>query len=116
MFHINYYEDINGNVPIREFIEGLNLKLKVKVFGCIELLEQYGNQLGMPFSRYLRDEIFELRILQGNNSVRLLYFYYESGIIILTHGFIKKTQKTPKREIEKAKTMRKDWLKRHERL
>ncbi|CDD78203.1 toxin-antitoxin system toxin component RelE family [Cryptobacterium sp. CAG:338] len=65
MFHINYYEDINGNVPIREFIEGLNLKLKVKVFGCIELLEQYGNQLGMPFSRYLRDEIFELRILQG---------------------------------------------------
>lgn len=65
MFHINYYEDVNGNVPIREFIEGLNLKLKVKVFGCIELLEQYGNQLGMPFSRYLRDEIFELRILQG---------------------------------------------------
>lgn len=49
MFHINYYEDVNGNVPIREFIEGLNLKLKVKVFGCIELLEQYGNQLGMPF-------------------------------------------------------------------
>lgn len=96
MFHINYYEDVNGNVPIREFIESLNLKLKVKVFGCIELLEQYGNQLGMPFSRYLRDEIFELRILQGNNSVRLLYFYYEGGIIILTHGFIKKTQKNTK--------------------
>lgn len=45
-------------MPIREFIEGLNLKLKVKVFGCIELLEQYGNQLGMPFL-----DICEMRFL-----------------------------------------------------
>lgn len=103
MFHINYYEDVNGNVPIRKFIEGLNLKLKVKVFGCIELLEQYGNQLGMPFSRYLRDEIFELRILQGNNSVRLLYFYYEGGIIISDSRIYKEDSKNTKEGDRKSK-------------
>lgn len=58
MFHINYYEDVNGNVPIREFIEGLNLKLKVKVFGCIELLEQYGISLACLFL-----DICEMRFL-----------------------------------------------------
>ena len=113
MFIVNYYKDVKGNVPIKRFIESLDYKLKPKAFGCIELLEQYGNRLGMPFSRYLRDDIYELRISQGNNSIRLLYFYYAGGIIILTHGFIKKAQKTPKREIEKAKAMRKDWVERY---
>lgn len=55
----------------------------------------------MPFSRHLDDGIFELRTVQGSDITRVLYFFVAGGEIVLTHGFVKKTQKTPAREIEK---------------
>ena len=68
----------------------------------------------MPFSRHLDDGIFELRTVQGNDITRVLYFFVAGGEIVLTHGFVKKTQKTPAREIERAKRMREDWRSRNE--
>ena len=68
----------------------------------------------MPFSRHLDDGIFELRTVQGSNITRVLYFFVAGGEIVLTHGFVKKTQKTPAREIERAKRMREDWRSRNE--
>ena len=68
----------------------------------------------MPFSRHLSDGIFELRTVQGNNITRILYFFIVGQQVILTHGFVKKTQKTPVREIEKAKKMREEWRLEHE--
>ena len=76
MFEVDYYEDEEGRRPAEEFIDGLEAKMRVKVFGRIELLEQYGPQLGMPFSRHLDDGIFELRTVQGNNITRILYFFF----------------------------------------
>lgn len=113
MFDIDYYEDAAGHKPIEDFIEGLDCKMKAKVFGRIALLEEYGSRLGMPFSRHLGDGIFELRTSQGSDITRILYFFFVGKRIIFTHGFVKKTQKTPKRELERAKRMRKDWEKRH---
>ena len=88
--------------------------MKAKVFGRIELLEEYGPRRGMPFSRHLSDGIFELRTVQGNNITRVLYFFIVGQQVILTHGFVKKTQKTPAREIEKAKRIRDEWRLEHE--
>ena len=68
----------------------------------------------MPFSRHLDDGIFELRTVQGSDITRVLYFFVAGGEIVLTHGFVKKTQKTPAREIERAKRMREDWRSRNE--
>ena len=114
MFEIDYYKESNGNVPVEEFIDSLDMKMRAKVFGRLELLEEYGSQLGMPFSKHLDDGIFELRTAQGKNITRILYFFVVGQRIILTHGFVKKTQKTPAREIERAKKIRKDWRHRHE--
>ena len=50
----------------------------------------------------------------GANINRVLYFFFSGGKIILTHGFVKKTQKTPRSEIQRAKTFRKDWVKRND--
>lgn len=88
--------------------------MRTKVFGRLELLEEHEPALGMPFSRHLDDGIFELRTVQGSNITRVLYFFVAGGEIVLTHGFVKKTQKTPAREIERAKRMREDWRSRNE--
>lgn len=58
------------------------------------------------------NEIFELRCKFGSNITRVLYFFYYEGKIIMTNGFVKKTQKTPKEEIQIAKDRRKDFIER----
>ena len=52
--------------------------------------------------------------MQGSDITRVLYFFVAGGEIVLTHGFVKKTQKTPAREIERAKRIREDWRSRNE--
>jgi phage-related protein len=66
-----------------------------------------------PYTKYLEDGIFELRTKQGSNISRVLFFFYYGGKIILTNGFIKKSQKTPRREIDLAKKYRSDYLERN---
>ena len=68
----------------------------------------------MPYSEELEDGIFELRAKVGSDISRVLYFFVVGRKIILTNGFIKKTQKTPKSEIELAKKYRADYLSREE--
>ena len=75
MYEVNYYEDARGRRPVEEFIDGLPAKMRAKVFGRLELLEEHGPALGMPFSRHLDDGIFELRTVQGNDITRVLYFF-----------------------------------------
>lgn len=60
----------------------------------------------------MEDGIFELRGKVGSDISRVLYFFYYDGKIILTNGFVKKTQKTPKAEIERAKLFREDYKER----
>ena len=84
-----------------------------KVFRDLKLLEEKGNELRLPYSENLGDGIFELRTIQGNNIVRNLYFFIIGKKIIITHGFSKKTQKTPPEEIAKAKNYREDYKKRN---
>jgi phage-related protein len=111
MYEVNYYTTDKGVKPVEEFIDSLDSKMKAKVFGRLSLLQEYGPLLNMPYSRHLEDEIYELRVVQGNNITRLLYFFVYNSQIIVTHGFVKKTQKTPRKEIERAKKYRLDWVK-----
>lgn len=92
----------------------LTAKCKRRYLGRLELLEEYGPMLGMPLAKHLDDGIFELRTVQGNNITRILYFFVVGKTIVLTNGFIKKTQKTPAKEIERTKRMRLDWRRRNE--
>ena len=74
----------------------------------IQLLEDHGTLLGENITKHLEEDIWELR--PGNN--RILYFYHKDETYVLLHQFRKKTQKTPRREIEKAKAERDDWIAR----
>ena len=114
-FDVDLYETKDKKRPVEEFILSLDNKMQAKVFGMIRLLEEKGTALREPYSKPLDDGIFELRIKQSSNITRVLYFFYIGGKIILTNGFVKKTQKTPPSEIEKAKQYRKDYLERQVR-
>lgn len=106
------YEKENGEVPVEKFLDSLDVKMRAKMFGMIELLQEKGNALREPYSKHLDDGIFELRCKVGNDITRVLYFFYYEGQIILTNGFVKKTQKTPPSELKLAKQRRKDFIER----
>ena len=112
MFEIIYHKLANGDKPVKLFIDSLDPKFKVKMMFSVKLLKELGYKLREPYSKHLEDGIFELRMQAGNNISRVLYFFYVGNKIILTHGFIKKTQKTPREEIDRAKAYRKDILKK----
>ena len=112
-FTVEFYETEKGEKPCLEFLNTLEVKLRAKVFRDLTLLEEKGKELRLPYSEHLDDGIFELRTKQGTNIVRNLYFFFVGNKIIITHGFRKKTQKTPPEEIERAKKYREDYLARN---
>lgn len=78
------------------------------------MLEANGPELREPYSKHLDDGIFELRAQVGSDISRVLYFFVIGRKVILTHEFIKKTQKTPQSEIERAKNYRTKYMSRKE--
>ena len=107
MFSVDFYREEDGSKPVGDFIRTLDVKMKAKVVSDLHRLEARS-----PLSKYLEDDIFELRTILGNNIVRILYFFDEGETIIATNGFIKKQQKTPRSEILLAKQRRTIYLKR----
>ena len=115
MYNIKIYKDKNGKSQIEEYIKELhskkdknsNIKFN-KIVAYIRMLQENGLLLGEPFIKHIEEEIWELRPLRD----RILFTYKENNTFILLNCFVKKTQKTPKREIEKAKRLIKDYLNR----
>jgi len=113
LFDVEYYEKEDGTFPAEEFILSLDSKMQAKMFRELDLLETFGNQLREPHSKPLGDGIYEIRAKVASDITRVLYFFVVNKKIILTNGFIKKTQKTPDNEIALAKKYRKDYLERN---
>ena len=119
MYNVEFYETQDGKSQIWEFLENLRIKAATSKDAriqhkqaslYIELLQQNGTRLNENITKHLEDGIWELR--PGNN--RVFYFFFQDNTFVLLHQFRKKTQKTPKREIEKAKRERDDYLFRKE--
>ena len=113
-YSVEYYETEDGTRPAEDFILSQDKKMRAKLFMSLELLEIKGPELREPYSKPLGDGIFEVRAKQGSDISRVLYFFVVGRKIILTNGFVKKTAKTPPREIERAKRYRADHQRRKE--
>ena len=113
-FDVQYYDLPDGTMPAREFLSGLDKKMRAKLFRAITLLQADGNELREPDSKHLSEGIFELRAKVGPDISRVLYFFVVGRRVILTHGFIKKTNKTPPAEIDRANKYRAEYLGREE--
>ena len=119
MYTVEFYETQDGECQVWDFLEGLRIKAATSKDAriqhkqaslYIELLQQNGTHMNENITKHLEDGIWELR--PGNN--RVFYFFFQDDIFVLLHQFRKKSQKTPKREIEKAKRERDDYLSRKE--
>ena len=110
LFTIDFAKNADGTAPFEEYLSGMQPKMKAKTLRSVLLLKEFGPTLREPNTKPLGDGIFELRTVLGSDTGRSLFFFYDGNTIVLTHGFIKKTQKTPRKEIERAKAIRRDYL------
>ena len=113
-FEIIFYKTDSGEEPVKDFLKSLDTKMRAKMLLSVRIVKEKGYQARMPYSEELEDGIFELRAKVGSDISRVLYFFVIGRKIVLTNGFIKKTQKTPRSEIERAKRYRADYLSRKE--
>lgn len=119
MYEIEFYEDKYGVSEVAEYIKELrrkstkNKEARInlnKIVAYIDLLEEMGTRVGEPVTKHLEGEIWELRPLKN----RFLYAYYENNKYLILHHFVKKSNKTPKRELEKAKNKLRNYRERKE--
>lgn len=118
MYDIEIYETKKGTSEIKGYIESLQKKKSKdnqikfrKITAYIRMLKEKGVSLGIPYIKHIEDNIWELRPLRD----RILFAYYSNNKFILLSIFMKKTKKTPKKEIEKAKRYLKDYIYRSDK-
>lgn len=105
-----------GNCPFQEFLDKLSEDDRDDFLILIELVETIGFQqaqkLRLTKNMTGQDNLFELRLSGEENEQRGLYFKHDKGKYLITHGFTKKTQKTPKKEIKRANAIKKNFAQR----
>ncbi|MFO0792733.1 MAG: type II toxin-antitoxin system RelE/ParE family toxin [Candidatus Brocadiaceae bacterium] len=112
-----FYRTIDGKCPIKDFLDPLPGKVVQKITWVLSLLEDFNIVPSSYFKKLAgTEEIWECRIKFGANAYRILCFFDNNSVVVLTHGFMKKSQKTPKHEIEKAEAYRRNFLKRKAKI
>lgn len=115
MWDIEFYRATDGNCPTEEFLDGLSKSTDLPfVWNDLNRLEEFGNELRRPQADYLERDIYELRTETPSGQIRLLYFFFFREKIVISHG-IRKKQKVPKNEIDRAVANRNDYFDRHKR-
>jgi phage-related protein len=99
---VEYYVDAKGHEPVAEFLDSLTIGSQARALRLMDLLANYGVLLKEPYSRRLKGKLRELRITDRFGEIRIVYCPFTGRRLILLHGFIKKTRKTPSRDIEIA--------------
>jgi phage-related protein len=97
-----FYQSSTGNEPVRDWLMGFSKADRKKIGVDIKTVE-YGWPLGMPTCRGMGKGLWEVRSDLGQNRIARVLFMVTEGHMILLHGFIKKTQKTPKADLDVAR-------------
>lgn len=117
VYHLVYYENQQGEKAVKEYIETLNKRTDKdariksnKIAEYLRRLQEHGTGIGEPtVDKIEGTDLWELRPL----SDRIFFAYWKDNIFVLLHHFVKKTNKTPKREIKQAERYLKDWKGRY---
>ena len=106
-----FYTRLNGHTEFLEFLQTIPIKDKQKLLATIAPIQEHGLLVAqrMEWVKKLDDDIFEIRSKVASNIQRALYFHVINERYIITHGFTKKTQKTPQSEIKHAKDLKKEF-------
>lgn len=108
-YEVLFYATHRGEALFQTFLNSMTDKPRSKVMKLIDLLEEHGPNLKRPYADVLRDGIRELRCQHGHTNIRAFYFFVHGKQIIITHGLIKKTDKVPAAEIDRAVSYKRDF-------
>ncbi len=112
---IIFYQKKNGVCPIDDFLDSLEMKIVKKIIWTLRIVEETALVPKKYFKKLeSTDGIWEVRISFASNIYRLFSFWDKNNLIVLTHGIIKKSQKTPANEIKLAEKYKKDYFRRME--
>ena len=120
MYNVEFYEDAHGTEPVKDFLIDLQNRrgtdksariLSEKILTYIRVLQEYGTRAGLPYIKHIEGDIWELR----PQSERILFFSYVGNTFVLLHHFRKKTQKTPRKEIDCAKRRAREYKERRDK-
>jgi len=118
MYEIIFYKDRQDNEPLRDYLIELRKEAakskdgrikRNKIVEYITILKTHGTRAGLPYTKYIDGDIWELRPLDD----RILFAYWKDNSFVLLHHFHKTTNKTPPQEIDQAKRNLKDWKERN---
>ncbi len=118
MYELVFYEDKNGFSEIVDYLDRLKEESatsktsrinREKILTYLSVLADCGTRIGVPYVKHIEGDIWELRPLKN----RIFFFYWKNNIFVLLHYYIKKSQKMPDREFQKAKSNLKDYLERN---
>ena len=108
---VEFYIDKHGSKPVQEWILSLEDKTKAVVLRNLDLLEQLGTGIREPYVKHLEEKLYEVRAKDYKGIYRIIYFAHTGKRFVLLHSFVKKTQKTPRKEIDIAKQRMKEMIK-----
>ena len=115
-WEIEYYKKENGEIPVENFLLTLNPKLRAKAYSDIMLLKRLGINIRAPYATSIKGDkykgLYELRTKFSSDITRIFYFLFNKNKFVLLHGFIKKTNKPPDRELERALSYKHDYERR----
>lgn len=107
---VEFYKFTNGESPALDWFKQQDSKVKARLGRVFDLLKAEGTAVGEPHIKHLEDKLYEIRAEQNTNIYRVIYFAYTGKQFILLHGFQKKTEKTPKKELDLAKQRMKEFI------
>ena len=112
---IEFFLEHDGTAPVAEFLDSLDSKTQARFRWSIEQLRLRNTSARAPLVKHLDGDLWELREESSTNIYRVIYVFFTGRRIVLLHGFQKKTQKTPFRELDIARRRHKDFLNREQR-
>lgn len=114
--NVEFFQLTSGRIPVKEFLDTLEPKLRAKAFRDIEVLRNLGGDLREPYVKPIKGSnnkgLYELRIKFSRDIARIFYFTYHNNRYIMLSGFVKKSMRTPSSEIEKARRYMEDYKRR----
>jgi phage-related protein len=110
---IIFYETESGRIPVKEFLDNQSHAVFKKIVWTLQLIKE-NDFIPRSYFKKLEstDGIWEVRIRFNTNTYRIFSFWDKGNLIILTHGIIKKSQRTPVKEIKLAEKYKKDYFRR----
>lgn len=110
---IKFYRKSDNKCPVEDFLDSLSDDLITKITAVFKLVENLDIVPVKFFKKLSGTKLFEIRVEWQSNIYRFPCFFHKNSLVILTHGFQKKKQKTPAKELEKARKYRDDFLRRN---